>query len=566
MERIFYKTDLTDAYSGYPIYIFDTSYLPAPEAVDYDLFIPTLMQWLPKRPYVVILFSCGLNKINWVWGITFLKAFLSQSAFGASNAENVHRVIAVHESWFVKSVSQIFTNFLVSKKSLANLNSLLSPLTLSNKLLISCDTLSDLSAYVDITQLKISLNVYRHDYQTTLSPRLTLQCPFQPIITDTTTYSSKVSPVFYHHFYQIFSIIDTYADQVELLFHRPGKKVNTEILFNCLMRNQFIWINDWDLNCLASCFKRILTEVSPPLINIKDIVLPMKDDLEYTLRMFDVMMIKPFSNAVLFQIVSLCYKIVDGNPKTKHTSITILRSLSHALTHESLSNSSKDSISITVRFLKNVLHHWKKIAPRYQGHFKTVQQIVDGEDLVDATIDELYNMSYDITTHTSSSSEDENGHMVDTEKMLASAPSSMQSVDRLASLIPHGTKFGCAIEEPKTDTHRQVDQILPVPAAVTQTSSLTIPSEECSTSLVSELNTSKISRDKAPLVRIQYPPQKYKFERSETENKKNSIRPAIEFSNELTVVKKPVIRGRKVSELTRIFEERSQAMKILDTM
>ncbi|OBA19061.1 hypothetical protein METBIDRAFT_47385 [Metschnikowia bicuspidata var. bicuspidata NRRL YB-4993] len=571
MDRIFYKTDLKDAYTGSPIYIFDTSYLPAPEEVDYDLFIPTLMQWLPKTPYVVILFSCGLNKINWVWGISFLKAFLSRTSSNPSNAENVHKIIAVHESWFVKSVSQIFTNFLVSRKPLANLNSLISSLKLSSNLLASCDSLSDLSNYVDITHLKISLNVYRHDYQTTLSARITLHSPVIPVITASTRFSPETDPVFYHHFYQIFNIVDAYADQVELLFHKPGKKINTDILFYCLMRNQIIWINDWDLNCVASCFKKILTEISTPLIDTNKIALPMKDDLDYTSQVFKSMMIEENRNTILFQIICLCRRIVDRGMTTKHTNVSILRCLSHALTHKAVSHQNKDTILIVVRFVKNLIHHWHEIKPQYQNRFKTVHEIVCGEDMEDATIDELYNMSYGVKMGTGSSSDEDESLKPNTENLLSSV-SSFKKPDSLVSC-----------RKLDVDIHsRNESPVRLINSTLVESCTKSSPSHDLPLSGSIELHSvdmsafedhpfggnidAKSRQLEKSSIQIQFPPQKYKFEKSEGGENSVLYKPTTKPEEAAVFIKKPVIRGRKVGELTRIFEERSHAMKILGTM
>ncbi|GEQ72038.1 hypothetical protein JCM33374_g5724 [Metschnikowia sp. JCM 33374] len=570
MERIFYQTDLIDAYSGYPIYIFDTSYLPSPEDVNYDFFIPTLMKWLPKKPYMVILFSCGLNKISWVWGISFLKAFFSQSSSGVSNAENLHKIIAVHESWFVKSVSQIFTNFLVSKKTLANFNNLLSSLKISNDLLISCNSLSDLSNYVDVTNLKISLNIYRHDYQITLSPEISLHCPYNPTIKSSTGFSPKTDPLFYHHFYQIFNIVDLYADQVELLFHRPGKKLNTEILFHCLKRNQVIWINDWDLDCVASCFKKILTEVPNPIVDSKKILLPMKDDLQYTSEIFESMMAEEHKNVVLYQIISLSRRIVDKSSVTKHTFVSISKSLSHALTHESISNSSKDSISIVVRFLKNLLNHWQDISPQYASQFKTVQQIAEGEYLKQETSDEQYNTS--LKTKVQSSSDEEENSKANTESIFSSAASAKDSQSGYCpSIETINDASETDLEEKGNSSNEDRSKNLPLQNMSNNTSNDLLPKNKEKVSSISENKTpnkdiiEEVSRTKDDKsIQRQFPPQKYKFENSGSEEK-----PAIQGERpkeSLLSLKKPVIRGRKVGELTRLFEERSQAMDILNTM
>ena len=62
---------------------------------------------------------------------------------------------------------------------------------------------------------------------------------------------------------------------------------------------------------------------------------------------------------------------------------------------------------------------------------------------------------------------------------------------------------------------------------------------------------------------LQFPPQKYKF--SANARKEIDSTPAFLQDTEV-VVKKPVIRGRKVGELAKLFEERSQALELLKGM
>lgn len=556
MERIFYKTDIIDAYSGHPFYIFDTSFLPAPEDIDYDKFVPSLMQWLPHQPYNVILFSCGLNNINWIWGIKFLKAFL---ALSSSAAENIHKIFAVHESWFVKSVTQIFSNFLVSKKGLLGLST---SGILFNNLIISCQSLSELSQYVDITRLKISLNIYRHDYETTLSTTIHWHCPIDPIITSKSTYSPAQSPLFYHHFYQLFNIVDTYGDKAELLFHKPGKKVNTDILFNCIQRNQLIWINDWDLHCVASCFKKILMEVPVVLLPIENISLPIQDSPQYTKATFQRFMALGSASAVLFQILDFCDKVVLNNRVTHHTTLSILKSLCHPLSHELVSVQNKHRISIAVRFLRNVLNHWREISVPYRPLFKSVRLIVNGEEKADRTIDELYNMSYDITVDNSVSSEDEREQNSSTEIVSDDLKSTPSSESIRETSIMNLNKSGSPVSlnnDSMTSLYSDMRNDILTPDNLAPDVPLVLKSP-----LVSEVAPKPQAKPPNPNVQLQFPPQKYKFERRESELKAFA-QPKSETET-TPQVKKPVIRGRKVGELTKLFEQRCEAMEILKTM
>lgn len=630
MERIFYKSDEVDAYTGYPIYVFDTSYLPSTSQIDYDLFIPTMTKSLPNQPYVLVMFSCGLNKINWIWGVKFLKAFLSPDYESRDNIKNLTRVISVHESWFVKSISQILTNISFSRQTLARLSLLFDSKTSHNNILTSCDSLSELSYYVDITKLKISLNIYKHDANSTLSPKIDFECPINNILTASTRFSRVTDPVFYHHFYQIFRIVDTYGPNVELIFHRPGNRLGTEILVLCITRNQLIWINDWDLNCIASCFKKLLLDVSGPMIPVSKITLPMNDLLNYTLEVLNMMMIEEETNALIFQIMDLCYRIVENADVTHHTCLSISKSMCHALTHEVLSTQNKDRITIGTRFIKNVITHWRLIYPLYQQRFKTVEQIVNGESLLNAAIDELYNMSHEITMKEEDSGDENESsgppELFDTKAILAdfseiaiddATPPLAEprvavgrTTEVLASL--QNANQG-ALREPKSSVSRpggatkrdarevvtaevaeeddkakneteaniyHQDEVPQVRHGVIQTRKASPEQEEVETKrqiasgekqqhletqLREEKRTDKPEGAKSSGLnntQLQFPPQKYKFEKLMSLEKGKVAPPA----EPKPVFKKPVIRGRKVGQLTKLFEERTQAMEIIRTI
>lgn len=591
MDRIFYKSAVSDAYTGYPIYIFDTSYLPAPEEVDYDLFVPALMVLLPEDPYVVVMFNGGLNKINWIWGIKFLRSFLAPDSKDVRSIDNLHMMIAVHESWFVRSLSQIFTNFAFSKW--ANLNFLSD--TRKKNLLVSCATLSDLHSYVDITTLKLSLNVYIHDAQITMNPNLQLTPAPEPVVVPSTTFDQSEFPLFYHHFYQVFHIVNTYAADVEMLFHKPGNKLHTAILYACMMRNQLVWINDWDLNCIALCFKKLLREVHGPLIDVDLIPLPMKDDLQYTSMVFDQLMGQKYANEVLFQILDLCHRIIVNNELTKHTLSTLLKSLCTVLTHEPIMQENKFRIAVSLRFFKNLVDMWPTIRKPYVDRFHTVQEIVDNR-INKRLFDRLF-ISYDMTMEDASDEDllvksvlfgtvnslditsvclgldeeqsrdvEDSGLIDNTDHSKRSVPHKSNGNDGIDGNTIAGSKQETIVEGP-------IFPSKPPPAPMKAPRNTELQNDfSCDNDQVFvDTGAQRMERltlqpkckpaPREPEVALQFPPQKYKFERKAPMAKFDS---PSELSK--TPVKKLVVRGRKVGELTRLFEERAEAMQILQNI
>lgn len=562
MDRIFYKSPVSDAYTGYPIYIFDTSYLPSPEEVDYNLFLPSLMVLLPEEAYVVVVFNGGLNKINWVWGIKFLRSFLVPDSKNVRSVDKLHMVIAVHESWFVRSLSQIFTNFAFSKW--ANLNFLSD--SRKKNLLVSCATLSDLHLYVDITTLKLSLNVYVHDTQIA-GPDTGFLSAVPPAVSPLTTFNCDEFPLFYYNFYQIFHIVNTYAANVELLFHRPGNKLHTAILYNCMLRNQRVWINDWDLNCIASCFKKLLKVVHGPLIDVDLIPLPVRDDAKYTADVFALLMEQRYANEVLFQMLDLCHRILVNNEITHHILSSLLRSLCPVLTQEPIFHDNKPRIAVSLRFFQNLLAHWQAVRKPYEDRFYTVQEVVVKR--VRRHHVNLLFISYDMTIYHSEMSAEplDNASVclekaVDAERVRNEDACQNSNYTRRNSKDggdrpPRGEQVPTRNAEPDAATAQKI-------APHDQSRSGNAPSEpgdavSAGSDVTDQLALSQLNTSCEAEVALQFPPQKYRFER----NPAAKIREPKLRDQPKMVIKKPVVRGRKVGQLTRLFEQRAEAMQIL---
>ncbi|CAK7905202.1 protein Ecm25p [[Candida] anglica] len=622
MERIFFKTGILDPSTSLPIYVFDTSYLPSTDLINYDAFIPTMMKYLPAEPYTLVMFNCGLNKISWVWGIKFLKQFLDGDDTESDNLSNLIKIYTVHDSWFVKSLTQIFN----TKKNLSALQRMIDSFDLSSPFdnnpfdinsmkatkrrskIVRCSNLSELSRHVELTKLKISLNIYKHNLQ--LEPEIQLYNHAPLLLNQDTTLYKLQNPLFYHHFYQIFNILDMYADKAELIFHKPGNKSNTDILFHCINRNQWIWINDWDLYCIAAVFKKILTDLPQPIIPLSCIQLPMKDDLQFTKDNFiSIMQLHSKSNydQLLYQLFDLCHKILSKPLTTKHTSNTLSKCLGHSLSHEVIS-SNKDRISVINRFVKNVMDNWNQLRTLYK--YPTIDDIVNtsGEG---AQKFNSYDISYDLTLD-----EDEDDLEYRVAFNTTNILSDDQNLKNHKKLSPPSTEsYNLQVHAPSTSprkvgppvTPRKVHTKRAIPSSpkrkspkkehnphsptksnhsthTSSASTTTTPSTPVSPRKSSKYPSTSASpkrgkqsaspqkssphRNNSKLTDVsnilgQYPPQKYKFSRPE---KPVNMPVTLEPAAPLSPVKKTVIRGRKVGELAKLFEERAQGLEVLQSM
>ncbi|KAL6450947.1 ECM25 Protein ECM25 [Candida maltosa Xu316] len=523
MERIFYKTDLRDPTTNYPIYVFDTSYLPSPDQINYNEFLPIMMNYLPTRPYVLVMFSCGLNKISWIWGIKFLQKFLLDN--DEKDLQNLIKIYTIHDSWFIKSITSILYNFHSTKKNLQQLDKLLEAFTFEKNrdrqtVVIHCKTLSQLSDYLDITALKISLNVYKHDIQIS---ELKLSMRYEPVINSLVTLNINTHPVFHHHLYQIFKIVENHCSKVELIFYKPGNKLKSDILYQCIVRNQLIWINDWDLYSIATVFKRVIAELPFPVIDVTLISLPIKDDVTYTLKIFKNIVSNLKSNTetvnydqFLFQLLDMFDKIIQNTHITKHTPTTLSKCMSYSLSHEIGSSNNSANVQIITRFFRNLLEFWPEIKKNFKIYDidQTINGQLQNQPVIKLHDTSSYDLSHDITLDQESNEESE---PVETTNIL----------QNLTLNNTHGSQQLKSVDKK--------------------------PSRKLS----------DVSN-----VQIQFPPQKYKFTNTVSRKSSVSFTPKTTATPTpiTTPVKKPVIRGRKVSELARLFEERSEGIEILRGM
>ncbi|KAI5948876.1 ECM25 [Candida theae] len=400
MDRIFYSSPLIrDPLTNYPIYIFDTSYLPPTESIDYDTLIPVLVQKLPSRPYVLVMFSSGLNKISWVWGLKFVKSFMSN----AINLNNLVKIFTVHDSWFIKSVTSVIHNYHTTKHNIGAINYMLDAFAIQPKGqrhtdVVHCRTLSELSHYLNITLLKISLNIFKYDLQ--LENELSLSFKVPPVINPHVLLSPQTNPAFYHHVYQLLNIIHTHCCKKELIFYAPGKRENIDILYQCIKRNQLVWINDWDLYCIATVFKKILSDLPFALIPYKFILLPIQDDFEYTQAIFNAIITshQQYTKTInydqlLLQIFQIFSVLVSNEELTKHNTTTIAKSMAHCLSHEIVSTNTSH-VLVVQRFIKNVLQYWDEVKISYD--FPSITEVLSGK-IQSNNMELTYEMSYEVT-------------------------------------------------------------------------------------------------------------------------------------------------------------------------
>ncbi|CUS25110.1 LAQU0S27e00342g1_1 [Lachancea quebecensis] len=344
LDNIFFQSYTKDPTSGSAIYVFDSTYLPSADDVEsrevYDLLIDEMMDKLvtklPELPFSLVVFSSGFtqNNVSWIYGV---KMF---AKIPKSTRAKLQKMLIVHESFFVRTVYQVLTNAL-------NIN----PFKNKNKadaVIHHVADLSELAEYVDITRLRISLNVYLYDYQ------------FNETISVPESYVAEGSSLANRQYRQlvfdkIFKRLQIEAPKHELVFQRPGSYQKVNVLLGVIARNNYVDLSQWDIYSLATVFLHFIKGKTKPILPIDLIPLPISDSFEYTYNTFVSMMLYNGYYELALYIFELFLSLVDKSEVTLHDYRTLSKCLTATLCKEKVSLKTSDRLAIGYRYTSNVL-------------------------------------------------------------------------------------------------------------------------------------------------------------------------------------------------------------------
>lgn len=372
VNNIFFKSYSIDPNSGHSIYVFDSTYLPDPETIGndkqvYDLLIDelmdTLIEKLPSAPFSLVVFSSGFSqkKISWVYGVKMFAKIPKELKY------YLQKTYIVHESFFIRTVYQVLSNAM-SIKFLTKMNiynsDVSTPLeedSLENSSfsMVHVPDLTSLSRLIDITRLRISLNVYLHDYNLS---------EYIDVPDDYFTRLSNIGKRKYRQliFDKIYKKLSTQASQTELIFQKPGSYKKVNIFLDIIERNNYIDLSQWDIYSLASVFLNFIRNKANPLVPIDLITLPILDTVEYTADIFDRIISFNKYYDLFITISPLFISILDSSDITKHTSKSLSKAIAPSLCKEKISMNNADRIAVGTRFIKNLLENFNAVIKVYE--------------------------------------------------------------------------------------------------------------------------------------------------------------------------------------------------------
>ncbi|CCF58750.1 hypothetical protein KAFR_0F01530 [Kazachstania africana CBS 2517] len=370
VNNIFFKSYSKDPNTGHSIYVFDSTYLPDPEEIGndkqvYELLIDelmdTLLAKLPLSPYSLVVFSSGFSqkKISWIFGIKMFSKIPKELKYYLQNT------YIVHESFFIRTVYQVLSNAM-NIKFLTNFTTKfgdrleINSTEESSFSMVHVPDLTTLSHLIDITRLRISLNVYLHDYD--INEYIDVPSDYLNRLTD-------ISKRKYRQliFDKIFKKLLSYAPKTELIFQRPGSYKKVNIFLDVIERNNYIDLSQWDIHSIGTVFLNFLKNKANPLIPINLIPLPLDNDLDSVFETFVKMMNFNGYYHLFRTIFPLFLSILKTSDITKHTSTSLSKALAPALCKEKISMNNGDRLAIGARYIKSILEHFDSIIERLES-------------------------------------------------------------------------------------------------------------------------------------------------------------------------------------------------------
>lgn len=368
--KIVYQTDSIDPVTRLPIVVIDSSALPEPSSKSHTQLFPYLVQNLPNAPFVLVFFACGApQRPSWSWA-TKTYAMIERDV-----KKRVRKVYVVHESWWVRAVTEMLGGF-ISAKFKAKIHHV--------------SSLSQLAKEIDVTAINIPPRVLLHNRK----------------VEDTITVPRHVEPVFGRLFDprnppRIWNVMLDYLTQmapyVEGVFRvSPRSDLLEVVRCNC-DRGQLFALEDYGPHVAASLLKRFLRDCPEPALPADKIPLPIKDTTEYSEQVLRTL---PVTSLFIFlYVVPLLQSIVRNSKVTRHSEQSISVCFAPALLGIT---ATRDSTVVGIRLLKNVIEEWTVLSPKLESELYGRINVTDVRGLQNlAPAYPPYNGAYDVQRHVS---------------------------------------------------------------------------------------------------------------------------------------------------------------------
>ncbi|KAK9461868.1 uncharacterized protein V1516DRAFT_274674 [Lipomyces oligophaga] len=302
VDRILYPTNYQDPVSKSPLYILNSTALPSPRQVSYNLLLPHLLEVVARVDYSILFFAGGAtSRPTWAWMIH------TYSTLDRDVRKRLKRLYIVHENWWVRTIMKMVASAVSSK--------------FRHKVIHVAD-LSSLADYLDIRFLNIPLAVYIHDRK--LEPAIEFASPYNPLFGRDLPSDSMI-PLFWRECIAYLSVEAIYAEGV---FRVSPRLEDVDILREAFDRCQLVELHDYTPHVVASVLKLFLRQLpSAPLpLTIIDAFPEFSPSLENSVMVLEML------NRQTVSLFSLLMPLLADIALHERTTRMSILSLSRAIT------------------------------------------------------------------------------------------------------------------------------------------------------------------------------------------------------------------------------------------
>ncbi|KAK9353567.1 hypothetical protein V1523DRAFT_194767 [Lipomyces doorenjongii] len=241
VDRVLYPTDLEDPATGAPVFVLNSTALPAPQAINYNLLLPHLLAVVRHvGDYSIIFFAGGGSyRPSWPWMIQ------TYSKLDRDLRKSLKRLYIVHENWWVRTIMEMVAGAVSGK---------------FRKKSVHVPNLTALGQHLDIRFVSIPLAVYVHDRK--LEPNIEFESQ-QGVVFGRDLPSEGVMPYFWRECIDHLSVEGIYTPSI---FRISPKLDHLSILREAFDRCQLVDLHEYSPHVVASLLKLFLRLLpTPPL-------------------------------------------------------------------------------------------------------------------------------------------------------------------------------------------------------------------------------------------------------------------------------------------------------------
>lgn len=338
-DSVVHYAQTFDPATRLPVVVIDSTGLPPLQTKSdfYTSLVPEVVKRLPKTNYVLLFFACGApNKPSWSW-VAKTYSMLERDA-----KKRVRKLIVVHESWWVRAITEMLRGVVSSK---------------FRSKVIHVSSLSQLAQHLDITLINISPSVYLHDLK--IDQQITVPRHHTPVfsmplnITRDAATGKWILPAVWTTCIEYICSNPGYYNPA--VFRRTERVDMLYILRDSFDRGQLLDMGDYGPVMAANLLKLYIYQLPVPLLPVTRIPLPIQDTPQFCISVVSQV---PWQQRVLLvEFVDLLTTIWASHPNT--SSSVVAASVGPSICGASCV--SRDQIAIGVRFVRNLLDLWTQV-------------------------------------------------------------------------------------------------------------------------------------------------------------------------------------------------------------